>query len=119
MLARGTKQVGAGKLELDQTQIELDPVPHAEPVLTSSLQQWMDAADAGSTHARAIISPYVMHCKCLTAQSCTIAEPMSCVFLAVMPGCAIVGMSWLVPISIFSLNKCKLPTPVVADWQQV
>ena len=41
MLARGTKQVGAGKLELDQTQIELDPVPPAEPVLTTSLQQWM------------------------------------------------------------------------------
>lgn len=29
------------------------------------------------------------------------------VFLAAMLDCAIVGMSWLVPISIFSLNKCE------------
>lgn len=107
MLVPGMKQVWPDKLELHHLQIELDSVPHAEPNLTSSLQQWMDAADAGSKHARAIISPYVMHCNCLTAQSSTFAELMSCVFLAAMPGCAIVGMSWLVLISISSLSKCR------------
>ena len=34
-------------------------LPSAEPVLSSSLQQWLDTVDAGSKHARAIISPYV------------------------------------------------------------
>lgn len=29
-----------------------------EPTLTSGLQQWLDAADAGGKHARAIISPH-------------------------------------------------------------
>ncbi|KAL3138237.1 hypothetical protein ABBQ32_006057 [Trebouxia sp. C0010 RCD-2024] len=38
----------------------------------------MDAADAGSKHARAIISPYVTQCNCLTAQSCTFAANMEC-----------------------------------------
>lgn len=44
---------------LSPTLLYLAKLPSAEPVLSSSLQQWLDAADAGSKHARAIISPYV------------------------------------------------------------